>query len=133
MPRAGIFGKSDVIADAAADSLRSVETSADRGSEIKPGGVAKILSTAPGRVEVVVTSAEGGLLVLHDIDYPGWFAEVDGKPTPILARRHPVPRGGDTAWNASGQLPLRSLLVGQSWRRVECRAPANDAWTLMAA
>jgi hypothetical protein len=84
MPRAGIFGKSDVIADAAADSLRSVETSADRGSEIKPGGVAKIEALAPGRVEVVATSAEGGLLVLHDVCYPGWFAEVDSKSTPIL-------------------------------------------------
>jgi hypothetical protein len=83
MPRAGIFGKSDVIADAA-DSLRPVEASADRGSEVKQRGVAKIEALAPDRVEVVATSAEGGLLVLHDIDYPGWFAELDGKPTPIL-------------------------------------------------
>jgi hypothetical protein len=76
MPRAGIFGKADVTADASRHSTALPST--------EYRGVAKIEASAPGRVEVVATSAEGGLLVLHDIDYPGWFAELDGKPTPIL-------------------------------------------------
>jgi hypothetical protein len=76
MPRAGIFGKSDVAANA------SGQSNALPSTEYR--GVAKIVASAPGRVEVVATSAEGGLLVVHDIDYPGWFAQLDGKPTPIL-------------------------------------------------
>jgi len=47
-------------------------------------GVARIVSSRPGRVEVVANSAGGGLLTLHDIYYPGWIAEIDGKPASIL-------------------------------------------------
>jgi hypothetical protein len=56
---------------------------ASLSAESSPG-IAKIVSAAPGRVEVVTTSASRGLLVLHDLYYPGWVAEIDGKPTPIL-------------------------------------------------
>jgi hypothetical protein len=44
----------------------------------------KIESSQPGRVEIVATSMEGGLLVLHDTFYPGWIAEIDGQPASIL-------------------------------------------------
>ena len=99
MARARIFARPGVAADAAqAHGLMPVETSADRGPEgkqnaprkstalpsIEDRGVAKIESSAPGRIEAVATSAEGGLLVLHDIYYPGWIAEIDGKSTPIV-------------------------------------------------
>ena len=47
-------------------------------------GEARIVVLAPGRVEVVAKSPDGGRLVLHDSYYPGWFAEVDGEPTPII-------------------------------------------------
>jgi hypothetical protein len=47
-------------------------------------GAAKIESSRPGRVEIVTTSMDGGLLVLHDTFYPGWTAEIDGKPASIL-------------------------------------------------
>ncbi|MEA2869269.1 MAG: hypothetical protein QOE39_3984 [Bradyrhizobium sp.] len=43
----------------------------------------KIGSSRPGRVELVTTSTADGLLVLHDSYYPGWVADVDGKPVPI--------------------------------------------------
>jgi len=46
-------------------------------------GSVKIVSSRPDRVEVVATSAAGGAVVLHDTYYPGWIAEIDGKPTPI--------------------------------------------------
>ena len=44
----------------------------------------KIASLRLGGVEVAVASARGGLLTLHDIYYPGWVAEIDGKPASIL-------------------------------------------------
>jgi hypothetical protein len=47
-------------------------------------GIAKIVSAAPGRVEVATTSASRGLLVLHDLYYPGWVGEIDGKATLVL-------------------------------------------------
>jgi hypothetical protein len=36
------------------------------------------------RVEIDAASDSGGMLVLHDVYYPGWVAEIDGKRTPIL-------------------------------------------------
>ncbi len=61
---------------------------ADDGSISLPSseasGVAKIESSRPSRVELITTSTAESLLVLHDLYYPGWIAEVDGKPTPIL-------------------------------------------------
>jgi hypothetical protein len=47
-------------------------------------GLAKIVSFRPGRVELVTTLTADSLLVLHDSYYPGWVADVDGKPAPIL-------------------------------------------------
>ncbi|MET0678740.1 MAG: hypothetical protein ABW175_23320 [Bradyrhizobium sp.] len=43
-----------------------------------------IESFTPGRVELVTTSTTEGLLVLHDLYYPGWIAEVDGKPAAMM-------------------------------------------------
>jgi hypothetical protein len=58
------------------------------GSAVRPrsrcSGVASIESSRPGRIEVVATSTSGGLLVLHDTYYPGWLAEVHGRPASIL-------------------------------------------------
>ena len=45
---------------------------------------ARILSWRPDRVEVAVDNKEAGVLILHEAYYPGWFAEVDGKPARIL-------------------------------------------------
>jgi hypothetical protein len=52
-------------------------------SETSPG-TAKLAASVPGRVDVLTTSTSAGLLLLNDLYYPGWMAEVDGKPTPIL-------------------------------------------------
>jgi hypothetical protein len=61
-------------------------------------GTVKIQSSRPGRVELTANSPAGGLLVLHDTNYPGWIAEVDGKTVPIqrsgaLFRAVEVPSG----------------------------------------
>jgi hypothetical protein len=46
-------------------------------------GQARIVGWRPNRVEIETESAKGGLMVLHDPYYPGWFAEIDGKRVPI--------------------------------------------------
>jgi len=46
--------------------------------------VVDIVSYGPDSVELVTTSAAESLLVLHDLYYPGWVTEVDGKPTAML-------------------------------------------------
>ena len=43
------------------------------------GGEAQIVSYEPERVEIEATSRGPGLLVLSDLHYPGWKAEVDGR------------------------------------------------------
>jgi hypothetical protein len=50
----------------------------------RSGNYAQITSWRPDRVEVEVDSTEPGVLVLHDLYYPGWVAEVDGTPVPLL-------------------------------------------------
>ena len=100
MPRASLIGQIEV-ADADAtrpDGRLLIKPSADRAlvdvetpprrstilSSSESHGVVKIESSRPGRVEAVATSTGGGLLVLHDTYYPGWIAEIDGKPASIL-------------------------------------------------
>ena len=46
-------------------------------------GKARIVAWRANRVEIETESAAGGLMVLHDPFYPGWFAEIDGKRVPI--------------------------------------------------
>ncbi|HUI91718.1 MAG TPA: YfhO family protein [Chitinivibrionales bacterium] len=50
------------------------------------------------KIDLEVTSAKNGLLVLSEIDYPSWKATVDGKPAPVLRadyalRAIPVEKG----------------------------------------
>ena len=46
-------------------------------------GVSKIQSSVPGKLDVVTKSISAERLLVHNIYYPGWVAELDGKPTPI--------------------------------------------------
>lgn len=48
------------------------------------GSTSRIVSWRPGQIVIDVKAAGPGVLVLHDTYYPGWTAEVDGNPTPIL-------------------------------------------------
>ena len=47
-------------------------------------GWADILSWSPDRLEIEVESDQPGIVMAHDIYYPGWVAEVDGKPARVL-------------------------------------------------
>ncbi len=49
-----------------------------------PAGAATIVSYDDNRVVLRVDTRESGVLVLHDLYYPGWQARVDGVVTPVL-------------------------------------------------
>jgi hypothetical protein len=76
--------------DPSADSLSidiDAQTAYDRliaSPSSQAPGDAMIESSRPTSVGVVSTSTADGLLVLHDLYYPGWTAEIDGRSTPIL-------------------------------------------------
>jgi hypothetical protein len=46
-------------------------------------GAAGIVGYEPDRVVVRARARRAGLLVLSDVDYPGWKAKVDGRSTPV--------------------------------------------------
>lgn len=48
------------------------------------GGMAKIERWDSGDIEVATESPHPAMLVLSQRDYPGWKAEVDGRPAKIL-------------------------------------------------
>ena len=71
-----------------------------RGSR-PPPGEARLARLEPERVEVDVSARRPGLLVLSDLEYPGWKAEVGGEETDIervdyLMRGVRVPAGDST-------------------------------------
>lgn len=95
LPRVSMVGKSgadakrldrseaepgDPLADVPPLERRSI---APQSAETDVGS-AKIESSVPGRLDVVTSSRTAGLLLVHDLYYPGWVAEVDGKPRPIV-------------------------------------------------
>ena len=103
------------------------------------GGTVSIISYAPERVVVRVSSERPGFLVLKDAYYPGWRAAVNSEavdvfPTNVLFRGVPVPAGESevvltyipTAWRtglglsmAGGLLwlVLATLTYVHAWRR----------------
>ncbi len=56
----------------------------DLGTAPSDASSAEIVDYADNHVRIVVEAQHDGLLVLHDIAYPGWFATVDGRATPIV-------------------------------------------------
>jgi hypothetical protein len=48
------------------------------------GSTARVTSFASGEITLAVDAAADGLLVLSEVSYPGWRANVDGNPTPLL-------------------------------------------------
>jgi hypothetical protein len=70
----------------------SREISLDREPDPRPVAsgkrsfvVGRIAVDLPERVAADVNSDAAGILVLADLNYPGWTASVDGRPAPILA------------------------------------------------
>ncbi|MFP4163381.1 MAG: YfhO family protein [Chitinispirillaceae bacterium] len=69
------------------------------GITLKPGAWdARITSYSPNRIDMKVSSENGGILVLSEIHYPAWKAYVNGKETPLYRANYalraiPVPPG----------------------------------------
>jgi hypothetical protein len=85
------------------------------------GGNGRILSSAetPGRLELSVEADRETILVVRDAFAPGWYAEVDGQPAPLL--------------RADGRhlaVPVRS---GTSHVVLAYRAPRLDAGVALTA
>jgi hypothetical protein len=101
---------------------------------LESSAVVEIASSTPGSVELVTTSSAEGLLVLHDLYYPGWIAEIDGRPAPMLRaallfRAVVVPAGQHRVAFRFRPFALRNLgaaLTG-SGGRVTSRSTANAA------
>jgi hypothetical protein len=102
---------------------------------------AQILSYEPGTVEIAATTESPGFLVLTDQYYPGWTADVDGRPTPIyradyMVRAVPLSAGSHRVrfrfvpWSfyqglglaGIGVLLIVALTVADAWRVRRVRA-----------
>jgi len=54
----------------------------------KPAGRAKVLSRSAGYYEIEAENDAAAYLVLSEAYYPGWRAEVDGRPADVLPANH---------------------------------------------
>ncbi len=91
--------------------------------DAEPASSARITRYADDAVAISVDATHAGLLVLHDIDYPGWTARVDGKPMPVLRanllfRGVEVPAGHHTVEFGFHPLSMTNLTAAAEslWR-----------------
>lgn len=54
----------------------------------KPAGRTKVLARSPGYYEIEAENDADAYLVLSEAYYPGWRAEVDGRPADVLPANH---------------------------------------------
>jgi Bacterial membrane protein YfhO len=93
-------------------------------------GQAKLLTAAETQVEIQTTTASPALLVLSDVNYPGWQAWVDGKSTPIVQTNYiqrgvKVPAGKHIvrfefhpfSFKLGGAISITAAVVGLYWLR----------------
>jgi hypothetical protein len=69
-------------ASLAAPLLQAATVPASEKPAARP--LATITSYEDNAVTISAETAAPGILVLHDLYYPGWTAQVDGKPAPVL-------------------------------------------------
>ena len=82
----------------------------------------RITAYSDNAVRIDVDAAAAGILVLHDVAYPGWTATVDGRPMPVfrtnlLFRGVEVPAGHHTVEFSFQPLSLGNLLAAASLGR----------------
>lgn len=98
-------------------------------------GTAEIRAETPGSVTIATTGASPALLVLADLAYPGWRAEIDGAPVPVLTvdgvlRGVVVPAGSHvvtyryrpTSWLVGMLVTLMALVALVPYGRRAARA-----------
>lgn len=71
------------------------------GAPLAPGDGARVVRREPESISIETTSSQPALLVVSEVDYPGWVARLDGRPVPIhgadcVLRCVFVPRGTHT-------------------------------------
>ena len=97
----------DLVLDSSREELMRSPVIEGAGPRTKSGGGlsaptrGQIQSDEDTHVVVEVAGRRPGYLVLSDIYYPGWEAEVDGRPADVLPangafRAVPIPAGADT-------------------------------------
>ena len=96
--------------------LKASYAEAGAGSD-EPKGQARIVSYKRNSVVLDVESSDNGILVLHDINYPGWEARVDGERRPILR----------------ANLLFRGVEIGPGHHRVEFQFRPMSIENLVAA
>ena len=82
-------------------------------------GSARITAWRPNSVEIDADSERGGMLVLHDIYYPGWVAEIDGHTAPIcglMSRSAALNCRPGGAASCSGSSRSRLRICARRWR-----------------
>lgn len=95
---------------------------------------AVLKSWHPGTVEIDVDAPRAGIVVLHDLYYPGWTARVDGRRVPVLRadilfRAAEVPAGRHNVEFRFEPLTLENLwaaarqLAGLSLKRPSALSP----------
>lgn len=137
MPRAFIVHRATVLGDSAV--MRAVKQPFEFRSMVyleKAPGVALPDSSVPATGSASITaydvnaitvraeSAENGILVTGEIDYPGWSATIDGQPVEVLRansclRAVALPKGTHTvvftfappSFSSAGMLSLGVLIV----------------------
>lgn len=127
LPRASVVYAAETISDEAAALARVLDPSFDlRNVAVvahdlglpakpdRPASRATLAEYGPHRVVIHAVAEAPGLLLLGDLDYPGWQAWVDGAPAPIVAANYlwrgvPLPAGSHAVVFA---LRPRSLIDG---------------------
>ena len=107
--------RSEALVDRDAIGLLRDKALASNMSPIE-GSTATITDYGDDRVRVALDATHAGVLVLHDIYYPGWTATVDGIATPVLRtnlifRGVEVPTGHHTVEFSFHPLSARNLMA----------------------
>lgn len=85
--------KRTALLEVASDNLPQLP-----GGEISAAAEALVVGSKPGYLNVYTKSDTPSVLVVSEVNYPGWKAAIDGRPVPILTADYlligvPVPAG----------------------------------------
>jgi hypothetical protein len=107
------------LVEARPEELSALELAAPGGGAEAAGGSARVVAYGPNHLAVETESGRAGVLVVSEIFYPGWEADVDGEARPVLLTNY----------------LLRGVAVPAGRHRVEMRyrAPAARTGAIISA
>jgi hypothetical protein len=140
LPRAFVVGQvREIRGPGEIETLRSIDPRSELliARDLLPTGpraafqAAEIVEDRPDRIVIAATASGPGYLFLSDTWYPGWRAEVDGQPVPVLRaniafRAVPV-MGGDHRVVFRYDPPLLRLATWITWLSL-LTAAVHGAW-----